>query len=280
MKWRDFIAESIRQSCLWEARAPKPGNVHPQASFADLTFDDFVLSADAAAPELAQAEEIGVGAAVERAIRATRDVCPHNTNLGIALAIAPLAAVPEGFSLSDGIERVLARLTREDAEHVYAAIRLAQPGGMGRVEREDVSQTPQVTLREAMCLAASRDAIAAQYAGRFELVLDFGVPQLVEWRKRYPLETAIVGLHLSLMARQPDTLIARKCGAETANESAHRAAAVLDLGWPETPASLAALTDFDRWLRSDGNRLNPGTTADLVAATLFAALRERVLSHG
>jgi len=31
------------------------------------------------------------------------------------------------------------------------------------------------------------------------------------------------------------------------------------------------------WLRADGNRRNPGTSADLVAATLFVALREELI---
>ena len=35
-----------------------------------------------------------------------------------------------------------------------------------------------------------------------------------------------------------------------------------------------ALADFDFWLRSDGHRRNPGTTADLIAAALFAGLRD------
>ena len=34
------------------------------------------------------------------------------------------------------------------------------------------------------------------------------------------------------------------------------------------------LSDLDFWLRSDHHKRNPGTTADLVGATLFAALRE------
>ena len=33
-----------------------------------------------------------------------------------------------------------------------------------------------------------------------------------------------------------------------------------------------SVTDLDASLRSAGGRLNPGTTADLVAATLLAAL--------
>ena len=33
-----------------------------------------------------------------------------------------------------------------------------------------------------------------------------------------------------------------------------------------------SLADFDAWLRGEDNRLNPGTTADLVAGVLLAAL--------
>ena len=34
---------------------------------------------------------------------------------------------------------------------------------------------------------------------------------------------------------------------------------------------------FDFWLRADGHRRNPGTTADLIAAGLFVLLREERL---
>jgi len=34
------------------------------------------------------------------------------------------------------------------------------------------------------------------------------------------------------------------------------------------------LKEFDRLLRVNGNRLNPGTTADLVTASLFVGLAE------
>ena len=66
---------------------------------------------------------------------------------------------------------VLAALTREDARFVFKAIRLANPGGLGRVESEDVAAEPSVTLLEAMRLAANRDRIAEQYANNFATVL-------------------------------------------------------------------------------------------------------------
>lgn len=122
------LAEAIRRACVLEASAAKPGNVHPRASFPDLTFEDFVRSAEAASPVLARAAELGVGRAIFQAIEATRAVVSSNTNLGIVLLIAPLSAVPLDQSLRDGIGNVLERLTRDDAVWVYRAIRLAQPG--------------------------------------------------------------------------------------------------------------------------------------------------------
>jgi triphosphoribosyl-dephospho-CoA synthase len=52
---------------------------------------------------------------------------------------------------------------------------------------------------------------------------------------------------------------------------------VLASGVPEGEDYLRALSDFDFWLRCDGHRRNPGTTADLIAAGLFAALRDGLL---
>jgi triphosphoribosyl-dephospho-CoA synthase len=87
------------------------------------------------------------------------------------------------------------------------------------------------------------------------------------------LEGGIIGCHLDLLAGEPDSLIARKCGLATAAEASQRATQVLDAGWPRTAEGRTALADFDTWLRADGHRRNPGTTADLVTASLFTALR-------
>ena len=269
---------AVRLACLMEATARKPGNVHPRASFADLTYGDFVRSAEAVAEPLSHARETGVGAAVLESISRTRAVVGRNTNLGIVLLLAPLAAADTrggGRPLGEAVREVLTGLTREDASLVYRAIRLAQPGGMGEVGEEDLSREPAGTLVEVMRLAAGRDTIAKQYATGFDLVLNFGVPVLeaggdfaADW------ETVVIGLHLRLMAREPDTLIARKCGRGVAEESARRARGVLDAGWPGAAEGRRKVAELDGWLRGDGNRRNPGTTADLVTACLFAALRE------
>jgi triphosphoribosyl-dephospho-CoA synthase len=272
---RQLLEDQIRAACVLEATARKPGNVHPNHAFVDLTYKDFVDSADCVAPILACTTELGVGRAILDAITATQARVGRNTNLGIVLLIAPLAAVPPELRLADGIAEVLARLTREDAEQVYEAIRLAQPGGMGRVDKQDLSAPPTQTLVEVMRLAADRDLIARQYVDNFGIVLDLGLPYfsaVTEFEMHW--EAAIIGLQLELLSRHGDSLIIRKCGQETATEASQRAKAVLQAARPGTRNAQDELNRFDRWLRTGGNRRNPGTTADLIAASLFAAIRE------
>ena len=270
------LAKAVRTACILEASAAKAGNVHPRASFVDLTYDDFVRSADAIAPVLARTRELGVGRAVFEAIRATRVVVSSNTNLGIVLLLAPLTAVPSEVSVRDGIGQVLNCLTREDASWVYRAIRLANPGGLGSANQEDVNSEPTETLREVMLLAADRDGVAAQYGNNFSWVLDEGVPFLQSARIQFAnrSDQAIIELQLRLLAAHPDTLIARKCGLAEADEVSRRALQVLNSGGTTTAEGQRQFAEFDAWLRADGHRRNPGTTADLITACLFASLRE------
>jgi triphosphoribosyl-dephospho-CoA synthase len=265
-------------ACIWEATARKAGNVHRLCDFEDLTYSDFLNSAAAIAPVFESAQDRRVGATVLQAIQATRRLCSTNTNLGIVLLLAPLAAVPSHVSLNEGISDVLGKLDLEDANQVFAAIRLAQPGGLGRVPDQDVSQSPTVNLLEAMRLAADRDLVALQYVTNFAAVLQEGLPALQEGLARTgELESAIVLCHLHLLVEHGDSLIGRKCGQELARQAQIQAKSVLLANFPLTEQGRASFRDFDVWLRVDGHKRNPGTTADLTAACLFVALREGII---
>jgi triphosphoribosyl-dephospho-CoA synthase len=271
------IAEQIEIACLMEATARKPGNVHPAASFQDLNYDDFVRAAKAVADPLAAAPVIGLGRAIFEAVQATRAATGTNVNLGIILLLAPLAAVPHDVPLDVGLSRILEHTSIEDADHVYAAIRLAQPGGMGDAPSQDIGQRPTVNLRDVMALAADRDRIAEQYVTNDRLVFKarsklcdlFG--SFMDW------EAAIIELHVWMLSRWPDTLIARKCGPIAAAQVSQRAQTILDEMSGRVIIDAWQLNEFDTWLRQDGHRRNPGTTADLIAATLFAAARDGLI---
>ena len=270
-------------ACVWEVTARKPGNVHRYCDFEDVSYLDFVTSAAAASPELGMFSpdygEFPLGIRIYRAILATREVAPTNTNLGMVLLLAPLATAAARGVLRAELPGVLQGTTVRDAEGVYHAIRLARPGGLGHVPEQDIKQQPTRPLREVMSLAADRDLIARQYANGFQEVLQDGVPALQRGLGGIgTLEDAIIACHLHLMRLYPDSLIARKCGQQVAEEASQRAEGVWDAGWPHTAAGRRALADFDAWLRADGHRRNPGTTADLVAACLFVALREGIIT--
>lgn len=262
-------------ACIWEATARKPGNVHRSCDFADLTYLDLLQSAAAVAPVFEAAPHLGVGRTVLEAVKATRRVASTNTNLGIVLLLAPLATVPPSDDLRNGLPRVLEQLDVADARAAYEAIRLAAAGGLGRVPDQDIREEPTKNLRAIMALAAERDLIARQYTNDFHEVLHDGVPAVCRGLEQTRcLEDAIIYGYLHLLASYPDSLIVRKRGPAEAAEVSRRARSVLEQGWPKGAESRQALTDLDRWLREEGHRRNPGTTADLVTACLFVLLRE------
>jgi triphosphoribosyl-dephospho-CoA synthase len=264
------VAGAAQLACVLEASAEKPGNINPRHDFGDTTYEDMLRSAIALGPEIGRAAERGIGQTVLAAVRATRRVAGANTNLGIALLLAPLA---RAALTGTDVEEVLAGLTLADTEAAYAAIRLAAPNGLDTPVEHDVRDAPTVTLGAAMASAAERDSIAAEYANGFALTFGIGLPALAEaldagLRPR----AAVVELFLRLLAAVPDTLIARKRGREAAERVSASAAGALSAGGVRSAAGRAAVAELDAALRVDGNALNPGTTADLVTAVLFVAL--------
>jgi len=269
------LSQCATLACLLEVTAPKPGNVHRGADFEDLSFSDFVTSAVVVGPIVEQAATLGVGPAILQAVQATREAVGTNTNLGMLLLLVPLAAVPREEPLASGIGRVLRGLTPGDAAAIYQAIQTAQAGGLGQVPEHDVAGSPPANLHDAMRMAADRDLIARQYTTDFDLVLKTVVPRLQAGRTSgWTVNDTIIHTQLTLLAEFSDSLIARKCGPQVAADVQHWAKAVLAAGGPTDDNYENAVADLDFWLRADGHRRNPGTTADLIAAGLFAVLRE------
>lgn len=264
---------AAQTACIWEAIARKPGNVNRDHDFHDLTFTDFLLSAAAIAPIMEMASHHPVGDTILRSIEATRKVTNTNTNLGIVLLLAPMATITENTDLQSGISEVLESLTVEDAQKAYQAIRLAQPGGMGKVHEQDIQNDPNQTLRDVMAQAALRDSIALQYANGFQQVFE-GTDLLREVLPNGTVEEAILNCYLQLLAKYPDTLIARKRGVVAAQEVSRRAEKIVESGWQPRQGWPPAIQAFDVWLRDESHSRNPGTTADLVAASLFALLQQ------
>jgi triphosphoribosyl-dephospho-CoA synthase len=271
------IAAAAQLACLLEASAPKPGNVSPGLHFHDTRYEDFLASAVAIGPALGAAGSRPLGATVRAAVEATARWTRANTNLGIVLLLAPLAraAARSGGDLRARLARVLDETTVADASDVYAAIRLARPGGLGHAAVEDVAEPPTVTLREAMGLAAERDAVAREYVTDYVMTFEIGVPAMRQARADgLPWTDATVETYLRLLAVQPDTHIARKLGPDAAAKVSRRAEEVVAVGGVRSVAGREAIAAFDRELRDAANSRNPGTTADLTCAAIFVIIIE------
>jgi triphosphoribosyl-dephospho-CoA synthase len=274
----DLVATAYIEACLAELDAPKPGNVHRFAPGHRMEVEDFVRSAEASAAPIAS-RGARVGTRVRAAVDATLKVVGQNTNLGIILLCAPLAAAAEAEDtpLCPALARVLDGLDFSDAADVFSAIAAANPGGLGRAPRHDVNTPPTVTLREAMGEAAGWDRIARQYVTAYEDIFALGLPALAAGRGRHTdARWSTLAVYLTFLAALPDTHIARKFDAATA-EAVRREAA----GWrgafaaARDPEEIAdSLLDWDAALKSRG--INPGTSADLTVATLFASNLSRV----
>jgi triphosphoribosyl-dephospho-CoA synthase len=295
--WQGGLIDAARQSavvagrgvlaCVLEVTAPKPGNVSPDRPFADMRYEDFVASADAIARPLESAGRRPLGDTILEAVTATSERTRANTNLGIVLLFAPLARaairrldLPVPAERDERLQRlradvrqVLRETTIDDARHVYRAIRLANPGGLGSAEEQDVAAEPTVTLLEAMRLAADRDGVAREYATSFETTFETGVPALLNARADgVPLIDAIVESYLTIVAARPDTHIVRRGGEQLARRASDLAAETLAAGGVRSDAGRRAVEAMDAALRDSRNLGNPGTSADLMAASLFAAL--------
>lgn len=277
------IGQLAAMASMLEAAAPKAGNVHPAAAFADMDFTDFLLSGLAIAPTFDAAGQKSVGQLVLEAVQATREHLELNTNLGTLLLLAPLAkglarwqaehaGRPTAEQLQRCVRAILEDLDARDSELVYAAIRLAKPGGLGRAETHDLSQTPPADLRQAMAVVANVDAVARQYVSGFDDVCG----PLASWlhvglARGLDVVQATVETQLRWLARECDGLIVRKVGQELAEEVRGLAGIALDQ-WLEIGGPGPHWQTLDAFLRADGHRRNPGTTADLIAAALFVLL--------
>jgi triphosphoribosyl-dephospho-CoA synthase len=295
------LAIAAQLACLLEVSAPKPGNVSPGRHFSDARYEDFLASAAAIGGPLSGAGMRRLGATIRLAVESTARWSRTNTNLGVILLLAPLAkaALDKGAAkeigvgsrfprddpkttpdtdffrdtLRDGLRRVLQSTTVDDARDVYAAIRMAAPGGLGEATAQDVKNEPTVPLLEAMQLAASRDGIAREYATDFAVTFETGAPALDRARRDgLGWDDAVVETFLTLLAAHADTHIARRGGSARADAATRLAQLALAEGGVRSEGGRRSIEDMDRALRDPQHLANPGTTADLTAAAIFVVL--------
>ncbi|MFN3193347.1 MAG: triphosphoribosyl-dephospho-CoA synthase [Aureliella sp.] len=295
------IHEAASMACLLEASASKIGNVTPMHSFEDMAFSHFAASATAISQTLQHLTSAAdpnpiasVGTMTLKSVQAMIKACGTNTYLGTILLFTPLAHAARQLrqnaankigaaSLQQAVSEALSALTHADSADVYESIRIASAGGLGSSDQHDVETSPAPeSLVEAMGHVASFDAVARQYTNGFADIFGSLLPWLNEelsrssTRPEVTVNDAICRLQLRWMSHEPDGLIWRKLGKDAACEVQSEAKRIWEVVRDRpnsTPCSnIPEVIALDRSLREHGNQRNPGTTADLIAATLFVRL--------
>lgn len=270
----EHIAQAFKAACLAELQAIKPGNVHIFADGHGMVVQDFIKSANVVAKVIAR-PNLSVGQRILKAVEATQAAVACNTNLGIVLlsAVIVQAALNQTqLTLQLSIQQVLTKLSVEDAECAYQAIRLANPAGLGQVHQHDVNARPNISLLVAMNAAKEHDLVAQQYSNGFADIMQFGLTSYQSAMQKWSNPTwATTNVYLSFLAHYPDSHVARKYGVAVAKKlSAEAQQHLIAFTVLDNPKLyLRQLLAWDADLKQQ--KLNPGTSADLTVATLFVA---------
>lgn len=277
-----IIKECVFWACKQEVSAPKPGNVNSFSGNHEMVANDFIKSAHAIAPIMTNSK-LSVGELILQSICATRAVVDHNTNLGIVLLFAPLCKAVHQCQtfeqLPKMLEQVLNKLSIDDAKQCYQAIRLAEAGGIGTVDEQDINEQASITLKQIMKIAEHRDTIARQYSNNYDAIWSIGLPHLIKsLNYGETVEWATTFAYLIMLSKIPDTLICRKKGqkiAEKVSTTAHSLIKKIKEN-KKLSDSQFEIIQWDNELKRE--KLNPGTTADLTAATLLVYAFQKKLS--
>ncbi|MEG1497698.1 MAG: triphosphoribosyl-dephospho-CoA synthase, partial [Clostridiales bacterium] len=244
---------------------------------------------------LSHIADYGVGKTIEKAIQATWNVVSSNTNLGIVLLFAPLALAfhhimekthtygdKKGeflINLRGELEAVLNNLTVDDTVYVYKAIRYVSPGGLGNADDYDVTAdtVPDISLKGVMALSAERDLIARQYVNNYSQIFDDGIKYFNDaLTSKLSFFDSVAQTHLMLLASTEDTLICRKLGKCISVEAKRLAQEAVVRGGFYTQEGIQYVKRYDQWLREDGHKRNPGSSADIIAAVIFVYFLEKI----
>ena len=296
------ISKCLELAILLEVSADKPGNVNLVVGFDGTRIEHFLASAVAARVSFEEAakrgidvsnhklrvSEAGIGELIkECAADIEAWQTGGNTLIGTVMLFVPLAVAAGMTPMENGnfdflklranLKLAIESTTPEDAVHLYEAIDIAKPGGLDGAPDLDVRDPnskkrlikEQVSLFRVFKIAAGYDDICSEWVNNYPITFDLAYPYLTEQLKHKDLNTAIIHTFLKVLSMHPDTFIARKVGLKKAKQVSVEAATVLSA--VGTEKGRERILQFDRMLRQQGNDYNPGTTADITAASLVLA---------
>jgi triphosphoribosyl-dephospho-CoA synthase len=293
-------------SLLEVAGWPKPGNVHRTKDFVDTKFEHFLGGIAAIQPTFRnfcekiyqlsinddkryKSIELGLFYK-EAAEQMMKWQTGGNVLLGHILILAPLSAAASiclntnKLNFNDFkyyLNKIIDEATVEDTINLYKAIRLCNPGGLGKVKKYDINDEnslrdiikEKITLKKIYSFSSEYDLISSEYSTGFNIILNEGLPYFLETYNRFDdPNIASVNTFLKILSLHPDTLIIRKSGIDSASYVSDFASKIIQKGGISSEDGLKLTFELDGELQEKKGKSNPGTTADLIAGVIFCAL--------
>lgn len=283
MKAEEIAKIAQIASALEVSGYPKPGNVHRTRNYEDMVFEDFIINGIVIGDTIREAtknvniENPCLGKYILNAVKETDNWIKNNTNLGIVMMIIPIAcatAISNNFNeIRPNIVKLMKSTSVEDACDLYDAINIADAGGMGNQDEYDVASTNakeelkanKQTMWDVLKISAPWDRLANEMTSDMPVVFEIGYPTYYNLIKENSLNKSCILTFLTILSEIPDTLISRKYGAKKASEISNQARQLLK--YQNDDDFKDKLKEFDDYLYE--NKFNPGTTADLTAASIF-----------
>lgn len=269
------VKMAFEYACKLDVFSIKPGNVLIDYPAYGMTHKDFLQSSMACSDIICE-HNMDIGKKILECVKASVDVVGCNTNLGIILLCVPIV---EAIYLDekhkfhqDNLKIVLDGINLKQTKSIYKAINIANAGGMGSKTKFDLKSTKNADFKimDAMKFASEYDYIAAEYSSYFNNIINIISKN---WRnyfnKMNNAECATTATFLQQISANPDSLIARKHDLNTAKQVSDKLKDISEeyckLKNPNILNNQLLLIDSE--LKIQG--LNPGTTADVVVASIF-----------
>ncbi|MBR0371879.1 MAG: triphosphoribosyl-dephospho-CoA synthase [Methanobrevibacter sp.] len=285
MKAEEIAKIAQIASALEVSGYPKPGNVHRTRDYDDMVFEDFVISGIVIGDTIREActdvdvENPLLGKYILQAVDETDRWIKNNTNLGIVMMTTPIAvaaAISDNFDeIRPNVVKLMANTSVDDACDLYDAINIADAGGMGDQDEYDVAsdnakqelRDNNQTMYDVLKISAPWDMLAREMTSDMPAVFELGYPTYHKIKEEKSLNDACVLTFLTILSEVPDTLISRKYGSDEALKISMMTRDLLKL--KDSDDFAERLQEFDDYLFDNG--YNPGTTADLTAASIFVS---------
>jgi triphosphoribosyl-dephospho-CoA synthase len=275
----DEIAQCAEAAMLIElSSGPKPGNVDRCHDFIDLTFQHFIVSAVSAYPTFrkAAAVESRIGQLLLDAVRCWRFWnIPGNTHFGSLVLMLPLCVAAGRCAenmdrLEEELTEVLNETGVDDSLNFYAAFELAEARvanvnlfSLTNPAWHEELQSQGKILLDLMNLSQGHDLIAREWSSGYKRSFQIA-DRLAAKVKTHGLAEGVVRTYLEALSEEPDSLVLAKFGAELAKEVSLRAKQALE------DETLTSARKLDREFLDED--VNPGSTADLIGASLLITL--------